>query len=402
MSIKKAFIISFIIGLLIPFLASAQIKISEIMYDPAGSDTKREWIEVYNAGTAAIDLSTYFFLENNVFHKLVAQAGSMLPSGAYAIIVDSVAEVLADYTGFAGLVFDSAFSLNNTGEPLVMADAQKITVDSFSYTADMGAAGDGNSLQITDGKVVTAGPTFGATNKTESEIPESEEETSTSTPETTSGTSGSTGSGGTSSHEQQVAATTYMPTADFKLGAGRTRTVLTNTPIEFEAQVSKRDIKPKLAWNFGDLETDTGRAIKHIYEHPGTYQVVLEGKTSEHTAVSRTEVIVYEPDLAFEQATGTLSIVNRLKKEVNIGGFVLNFISGFKVIPVNTLIKGGDSITVNRRPEEILESIEYPNGKTYLVLEPRPDLYGVVMEYCAKEKPPVVCKSKKLAQILVQ
>ena len=264
--------------------------------------------------------------------------------------------------------------------------------------------GDGNSLQITDGKVVTAGPTFGTANKTESEIPEKEEETATSTPsESGSGSSGSTGSsGGTSSHEQQVAATTYTPTADFKLGAGRTRTVLINTPIEFEAQVSKQDLKPKLAWNFGDLETDTGRAVKHIYEHAGTYQVVLEGKTSEHTAVSRTEVTVYEPDLTFEQATGTLSIFNKLKKEVNIGGFILKFISGFRVIPENTLIKGGDSITVTRRPEEILESVEYPNGKTYLVLEPRPDLHGAVAEYCAKEKPPVVCKSKKLAQILVQ
>lgn len=400
MSIKKAFIISFIIGLLIPFLASAQVRISEIMYDPAGSDAKREWVEVFNAGAATVDLGTYFFLENKVFHKLVAQAGSMLPSGAYAIIVDSVAEVLADYPGYAGLVFDSAFSLNNTGEPLVMADAQKVTTDSFSYTADMGAAGDGNSLQITDGKVVTASPTFGIANKIESEIPEDEDNIATSTSETTSGTSGS--SGGTSSHEQQVAATTYTPTAEFKLGAGRARTVLINTPIEFEAQVSKQDVKPKLAWNFGDLETDTGRAVKHIYEHPGTYQVVLEGKTAEHTAVSRTEVLVYEPDLTFEQATGTLSISNRLKKEVNIGGFVLRFLSGLKIVPENTLIKGGDSITVTRRPDEILESVEYPNGKTYLVLESRPDLYGAVVVYCSKEKPPVVCKGKKLAQILVQ
>lgn len=401
MSIKKAFIISFIIGLLLPLFARAQIRISEIMYDPDGSDSKREWVEVFNAGTVAVDLGAYYFLENSVFHKLVAQSDTLLQPGAYAIIVDSVAEVLADHSGFAGLVFDSAFSLNNTGEALVIADAQKITIDSFSYTADMGAAGDGNSLQITDGQVITAGPTFGTANKTESEIPENaDDDTATTTSETTTGSSGSSGS--TSSHSQQVVATTYTPTAPFRLGAGRNRTVLINTPLEFEVQLSKQDIRPRYVWNFGDMDTDTGREVEHTYQHAGTYQVVLEGQTEGYTAVSRTEVVVYEPDLAFEQATSTISITNRLKKEVNIGGFLLGFIAGSVRIPQNTIIKAGQTLTVSRDPEDILESVRYPNGKTYLVLEPRPDLHAAFVERCAGEKPPVVCKSKKLAQILVQ
>jgi len=225
MSIKKIFIISFIIGLLIPFITNAQVKITEVMYDPAGSDTKREWIEVFNSGLESIDLSTYFFFEGNVYHKLVAQSGSILESGAYAIIVDSVAEVLADYVGFAGLIFDSTFSLNNTGETISMANSAKEIINTFTYSSEMGANNDGNSLQINDGIVVTAMPTFGSLNKTESEVLIDDSNTDTSSSSNSDTNSSSSGSSNVSTHDQQVGVSNYTPTASFKVGAGRKRVV---------------------------------------------------------------------------------------------------------------------------------------------------------------------------------
>jgi hypothetical protein len=409
MSIKKVFIITIIIGLLIPFVTAAQVRISEIMYDPAGTDTKREWIEVFNSGTTNVDLATYFFLENGVYHKLVAQASSVLVPGAFAIIADSVPEVLVDHPGFAGLIFDSAFSLGNVGESLVIANALKETVNSFTYAADMGASGDGNSLQITDGQVVTAGPTFGTLNKTVSEIPvdDSDADSQAGTGSSTDSTTGSSGSTGTSSsnpssHSEQVAATTYTPTATFKLGAGRTRTTLINTPIEFEAHVSKQDSSPRYVWNFGDLETDTGRKTSHVYMYPGTYQVVLRAKSGEYEAISRTEVVVHEPDLALESATTTISITNRLKKEVNIGGFMLNFMFGSRRIPDNTILKGGHTITISRDPDEILESIEYPNGRSYARFDHLAEYRFQLAAHCDQETVPIVCKDEKVKRFLVQ
>lgn len=367
MSIKNFLITSLIISLFIPFITHAQVRITEIMYDPAGSDTKREWIEVLNTGPESVDLSTYFFFEGNVYHKLVAQSSSLLGPGSYAIIVDSVAEVLAEYAGFAGQIFDSVFSLNNTGEPIAIANSSKETVNSFAYTSDMGANNDGNSLQINDGTLVTATPTFGTVNKTESEIPVDDSDTNTDTSsDTSSGTgSSSSGSSNSSTHEQQTGVSNYTQTADFKVGAGRKRIVPLNTPIDFEASLSKKDKKPRYTWNFGDFNTDKGKKTTHIYEYPGIYEVVLEGKTGEYTAISRTEIQVIEPELDILEATTTISIYNKSKKEMNLGGFVFNFSKGFFKIPRNTIIAGGATLIMNRGQGVVLQSFEYPNGEIY-------------------------------------
>lgn len=363
MSIKKFFIISLIIGLLIPFITHAQIKITEIMYDPAGSDTKREWVEVYNSGTQDIDLSTWFFYEGNVFHKLTALKGSILGAGSYAIIVDSVAEVVAEYSDYTGLIFDSVFSLNNTGETISMANSQKEIVDTFTYNADMGANNNGQSLQITNGEVITAGPTFGETNKTESEIVETEKETTVASSTTSGSTSNSSSRDLT--HTQQVSVTNYVPTSPFKIGAGRDRVVSIHAPIDFEAYVSKTENKPSFKWNFGDFSTDTGRKVEHIYRDTGAYQVVLEGKSKDYIGISRTEVSVIEPVLEITRSTTSIDIHNKANQEINLGYFVVNFEEEKKGIPKNTIVSGGATIRMPVATSTVLQSFEYPDGTIY-------------------------------------
>jgi hypothetical protein len=360
MSIKKFFIIGIIIGLLIPFISRAQVKITEIMYDPEGSDTKREWIEVFNAGSSDVDLSTYFFFENNIYHKLVAQSGALLESGAYAILVDSVAEVVAEYTDFMGKLFDSTFSLNNTGETVSIANSSKQILDTFTYSSDMGASNDGNSIQINDGEVIIANPTFGTLNKTESETPEVDDDVATSTDTQTDSESSDI-----STHTQQEGVSKYTPTT-FKIGAGRDRIVSLNTPLEFEAFLSKADISPKYTWNFGDFTTGNRRRISHIYRYEGVYEVILEGRTKDYTGISRTEVQVIRPDLQITRSTTTLAVHNKSKQEVNIGEFAFNFEDGgFRHIPRNTIIEGEKTIYMPLESGVVLQDFAYPNGEIY-------------------------------------
>lgn len=362
MSIKKFVIVTILISLLIPYITHAQIKISEIMYDPDGSDTKREWIEVVNTGTTDIDLNTYFFFENNVFHKLVAQDVSILLAGEYAIIADSIAEVIADYVGYMGKIFDSAFLLNNTGETISMANSTKEIIDTVTYASDMGGS-SGHSLQITDGQIITASPTFGIVNKTQSEsLVEEDEDTGSST--TTSTGNSNTGSGST--HIQQESISKYTPSADFKVDIGRERIVTLHTPIQFEAHVSKDDVSPKFLWNFGDFNTDKGKKTTHIYEYAGTYELVLEAKTKDYKAIDRVGVRVIEPDLSIIQATTTIAITNTSKKEVNIGGFAFIFSDKTSFTsPVNTIITGGGTVYLPNDSLKVLQAFEYPNGEIY-------------------------------------
>src|SRR3989344_5744198 len=133
--------------LITPTVASALV-FSEVMYDPDGTDSGREWVEVYNDGAASVDLTGVALVEGTTRHKISVYLGgaSTITSGAYAIIADKPELFLADYPSVS-LVFDSTFSLSNTGETLALSEsAESADADSISWTSDVAATG-GKSWQ---------------------------------------------------------------------------------------------------------------------------------------------------------------------------------------------------------------------------------------------------------------
>ena len=139
-------------ALLVPHFALAQIVISEIMYDlPVGSDSGREWIEVYNPGPAAVDLTKLRLFENGTNHKIAATGVSVMQSSTYAVIADNATKFKTDWPGFSGQLFDSTFDLGNAGDSLELRDASSTVLDSATFTSTLGAGGDGNSLNRAPG-----------------------------------------------------------------------------------------------------------------------------------------------------------------------------------------------------------------------------------------------------------
>ncbi len=154
---------AFIVALLLPALTSAQVIISEIMYDLAeGSDSGREWIEVYNIGAVPLSLAELILFESN--RKHVIKGESLIAPGAHAVIADKPEKFRADYPNYTGLLFDSAFSLNNDGETIELRKGDT-TIDSAVYTKSLGGNGSGESLQRTTptgGALAPGLPTPGA------------------------------------------------------------------------------------------------------------------------------------------------------------------------------------------------------------------------------------------------
>ena len=147
--------------------SDSNIVINEIMYDLEESDEKREWIELFNLGTEAIDLTSWRFEENGVQHTLILKQGdAFVAGGRFALIVDDYDTFLQDNHGFTGTVFDSSFSLSNKGENLKIRNSRDGNIiDAITYSSDLGASGDGNSLQRkSDGSWVAAAPTPGNQN----------------------------------------------------------------------------------------------------------------------------------------------------------------------------------------------------------------------------------------------
>lgn len=160
------------IVLFLPQVLFAQVVISEILYDADGTDTGREWIEIYNEGPD-VTFTDWKLRENDSNHGITALGSDTLPSGRYAVIVDNAEKFKADWPQFNGLLFDSAFSLKNTGETLVLRCCAKSLEDkdTVTYSSDMGGA-QGVSLSRSGSTFVPTDPTPGGPPGPQKESPE--------------------------------------------------------------------------------------------------------------------------------------------------------------------------------------------------------------------------------------
>jgi hypothetical protein len=98
-------------------IANAQLLITEIMFDPFGNN-EHEYVEIYNASGAVIDLSNYSLKVNEVDNKLAE--GSMISAGGIAVIVrtDNVNRPLQNYIDAWGEDVNFIETANEGGLPL--------------------------------------------------------------------------------------------------------------------------------------------------------------------------------------------------------------------------------------------------------------------------------------------
>jgi len=349
----------YIIFLLIPLISFASIDITEIMYDPSGTDSGREWIEVYNKGDTDIDLSTWKLLENEVNHKInkYEEGDSVLEVGKYGIIADNPAKFLIDYPTYSGILLDSAFSLKNTGESLALIDGEGNQYEYVEYDVEIGGK-DGNTLSLMGDVYVDGSPTPGLDNY----ISENDHDDDTGNAE--------------SVHSSTKELSDEKKKINLKIGAGRKRVVTVNTPIRFEV-VSNTDIEDNnVRWAFGDGHARTGREETHSYQFPGIYNVVARATEGDDEAVSRTTVTVFTPDLSIIEVNipeRYIVLKNSGNREVNLGGFKLKGPDLSFRFPRDTILSAQTDLYLSFSTLWVLDdlvildvsnvSIEYPEGE---------------------------------------
>jgi hypothetical protein len=134
-------------------------------------DAGLEWVEIHNTGTTPVDLTAWRLFEADTNHKLgIVSGDGVLGGGEYGLIVSDVSPVSF------GEVFDSTFSLSNTGETIGIRDGDLSDISMVTYSSEWGASGDGNSLQKMNGVWKAARPTPGAANTAVAIEPTSNEE----------------------------------------------------------------------------------------------------------------------------------------------------------------------------------------------------------------------------------
>lgn len=326
-------------GLCFPYIANAAVVISEVMYDASGTDTGREWVEVWNDSAEAIDLSTWKLFEANVAHKITAIGSVIVPAEGYAVIADSSDKFLVDNPGFSGLLFDSAFSLGNAGETISLKDSADVTTDTLTYDTSLGAAGDGNSLQKKiDGVWISALPTPGsATVALESSVVVEGQEGQDAA------TSESQNSSSYSAHSSQSVATVSYEEPELVVTLGRSRLGFVGVPLSFEAKIKSVKNMPVTAqstytWSMGDGTKQSGQFILHAYEFPGEYIVILNTSAGGANAVSKVLVKVVSPRISVKAEPEYIKIENLDSHELNLGSFTVETGGSKFSVPEDTII----------------------------------------------------------------
>lgn len=141
-----------------------EMAINEISYNPDGDDMGREWIEIFNKSTSTIDLTGFKLFEGETNHGLFLKQGdrNLIPDG-YVVIANDKDKFLIDYPDYAGIIFESSFSLGNNSKVVIFKNGD-LKIDEVSYASSTGAYNNGKSLQIIGGEWKEELPTPGRSN----------------------------------------------------------------------------------------------------------------------------------------------------------------------------------------------------------------------------------------------
>jgi hypothetical protein len=348
----------------VPVYASSGLVITEIMYDPSGSDTNREWVEVYNSGAGDIDLAGHFLLTDGLtsaHHSLVPQGSSVIPAGGYAVIVQDPTGFRGDYPNYSGLMFDSSWTglTTTAGKTIVVIDPQSAVLDSVNYDPTVGGNNTGDSLQKNaSGSLVAAVPTPGAGTASVTV----NDTTSGSTIVTTNSMIATTGgiiAGGTPTVVKAPIAPRMR--AELKVPA----TAVTGIPVTISVKVygTSDELRSVGVTHFalGDGTAHDGRAVEsfqYLYPYPGTYVIMLEYRgnpyTKEPEVSSRATIVVSDPVVTISRVTidGSIELSNPDDSEADLSGWLLApkdtpfSLSSFH-IPSGTILLPGKKILLS-------------------------------------------------------
>lgn len=249
--------------------------ISEIMYDLAGADTGKEWIEVYNAGQENVEVLTgagsttwRFFDGANHTLNLVSGENSIILPQEYFIIAADANQFLIDHPGFSAKVFDTVMSLSNSSSSLALSfDGGQTQSILASYDSTWGAAGNGFSLEK-----INLNQDTSFSNWQESSV--------------IGGTPGQVNSSG-QSNEQNLAPIAL---------ANCPNNLLVNIDGSFDASASSdpQNLELIYHWDFADGASSEQIQTTHAFGVLGEYQVSLNVSNGELTDTATCLVVVSE------------------------------------------------------------------------------------------------------------
>jgi PKD repeat protein len=348
--------------LIVPYVALASVVINEVLFDPAGTDTGLELIELYNPDAVSLDLSGWELYPDGVGY-VSFPAGFSLTPRTFVVIHLRVSSAndptnlyhpaatanMGNSSGSIAL-FRSGGRSSDTLVDFVRyhraGSAERKTWESTAVETELWTAGDfvdvsrlaeGNSIgRAEDGLRggasswrLYASPSLGRTNAGGISAP------------------APASSSAATSTEIMPVASAPPPTPSLGADAGQDATVLAGTIVQFRgiAHGLNGEVleNARFLWNFGDGSTQEGKSLTHIYRFPGTYHANLAVQSGHYAGSDWRTIIVLPPAVAVSEVkpemSGFIELFNASSQSADLGGLLL--IDDRKIvfrIPLATLV----------------------------------------------------------------
>ncbi len=376
---KSFFFLTIILNLFFIFNISntRALIISEIMYDPVGSDTGREWVEIYNEESSAVNVSNYKLSEYNANENAKNHgitATDMLYANEYGIISNDVAKFRIDYPGYTGKLYKASFILSNSQGQKVSLRHKPSGASNYNILSEIDTT---NYLSIVEGhticnnKVEQTGEEWGECTATPglaniylntvgggTEPGNTPTSTATSTGNNNGSTTTSTSSGITNTQGSlsiPMGINYYVPNTNLYIKVGemnidslKEKNVIAGSEFNLVVRTFNNRNEPiknlKYYWSTGDGGYYEGESLKYKYHLPGTYDYTIEAGDDSSYAVYRGIIKVYEPSIRISNvATNSnyIMIKNDMNVELDIGGYIIkdNINNKNYKIARNTILK---------------------------------------------------------------
>ncbi len=328
--VDKFFLFIFcFVSLSLPFSFVKALQITEIMYDHEGTDTKREWIEIFNDTDSGLDITSFKLREADSNHLIKEyRGGKIVPQNGFAIIADSPADIISEIPENT-VILDSVFSLSNSGEELALLDGSNNQIFSIFYDPTIGGNGNGKTLQKIDdvwvANIASPGSQNDVADNSQSDIDDTD---IAAEPEKELGT---TNSAIIKKYDDNFNLIFNIPEFVY---VGEGALFATNAVDQYG------DIIPFVNYsiNFGDGLYSMEKEVAHIYKKTGTYLLFAEAKTDSNIDFVKQKIVVREFPVELLQIDNDFFLSNNSSFEFNISGFAVSSKGRVYKFPPNTFL----------------------------------------------------------------
>ena len=308
----------FIFAIFVFYVASAKaLYISEIMYNPDGSDNKREWIEI--CVDKDLKSSEVFFKEAGVKHRLKDDV--LWSANSCYLIAQDKNQVLSEFNIDSSKIVESSFSLSNKGELLQIIDKDGNILDSVNYSAFADSGKSGLSLQKINGAWAHSSPSPGKQNTANNTEPDanngSDQKPSDGAlqdmPKSQQNLNNDLSSFPKVKIRPPEDITIKIEMEKDKFATGELVNIYTET---HDLEGKTKDVFVEVF--LGDGHVVRKRSVKHVYKTEGDYIILARARNHNLFANSKKRIKVLPAKLKLERDGNFLYISNESSFDINI------------------------------------------------------------------------------------